>query len=139
MTMELKVILLTFYIYLSVDCRPEVSMDAKIERYDFNIQEPGSFDFSVATSDGFHHDVKGRLDKAGGEDESLVITGTYSYMAPDGVVYTITYVADKNGFQPIGDHIPQFKATTTAPYKIEELLEDFSIGCIASLCGTGLG
>lgn len=40
------------------------------------------------------------------EKEIVVQTGSYSYPAPDGEIITINYVADENGFQPTGDHIP---------------------------------
>lgn len=29
--------------------------------------------------------------------------GSYSYTGPDGVVYTITYIADENGFRAEGN------------------------------------
>lgn len=32
--------------------------------------------------------------------------GSYSYTGPDGIVYTINYIADENGFRAEGAHIP---------------------------------
>lgn len=40
------------------------------------------------------------------EADILVHTGSYSYTDPDGNVITLNYVADENGFQPVGDHLP---------------------------------
>lgn len=35
-----------------------------------------------------------------------VMSGSYSYTGPDGNVYTITYIADENGFRAEGAHLP---------------------------------
>ncbi|XP_068630893.1 endocuticle structural glycoprotein ABD-4-like [Battus philenor] len=43
--------------------------------------------------------------KGEGEEEQ-VAQGKFSYKAPDGSVITLQYVADANGFQPQGDHLP---------------------------------
>jgi hypothetical protein len=32
--------------------------------------------------------------------------GSYSFTTPDGVVITVNWVADENGFQATGDHLP---------------------------------
>lgn len=40
------------------------------------------------------------------EQETQVAEGSYSYTAPDGTRITVTYVADENGFVPVGDHLP---------------------------------
>lgn len=33
--------------------------------------------------------------------------GQYSYTGPDGIVYTITYIADENGYRAEGTHLPR--------------------------------
>lgn len=38
--------------------------------------------------------------------------GSYSYTGPDGILYTITYIADENGYRAEGAHIP-----TVAPLR----------------------
>jgi len=35
-----------------------------------------------------------------------VKNGSYSYTAPDGTLITVNWVADENGFQATGDHLP---------------------------------
>jgi len=34
------------------------------------------------------------------------VQGQYSWTAPDGNVYTVSYVADENGYRATGDHLP---------------------------------
>lgn len=36
----------------------------------------------------------------GTDNEIQSVRGSYSYTGPDGVLYTVTYIADENGFQP---------------------------------------
>ncbi|ALC41597.1 Cpr49Ag [Drosophila busckii] len=80
----------------------------------------GSFNSSYETSNGIRVENVGYLKKiivpktetSDGqvidEHEELVLvqTGSYSYSDPDGNIITLRYVADENGFQPQGDHLP---------------------------------
>lgn len=50
------------------------------------------------TSDGQAYDEH--------EELILVQTGSYTYTDPEGNLITLRYVADENGFQPQGDHLP---------------------------------
>lgn len=68
--------------------------------------EPEGFKFAVETSDGSTHTAAGELKNVGKEDESIVVHGSFSFVADDGKTYTVNYVADENGFQPQGDHLP---------------------------------
>ncbi|KAJ6644367.1 Cuticle protein 3 [Pseudolycoriella hygida] len=85
-----------------------------------SIGADGSFNNSFEASNGIKQQNTGFLKKAlvpqtredgtetgeKVEGDVLVQTGSYSFTGDDGVVYTITYIADENGFQPQGEHIP---------------------------------
>ena len=58
------------------------------------------------TANGIKADARGLLNNAGSENEALSVQGSYSFVGDDGVTYTVTYVADENGFQPQGAHLP---------------------------------
>ena len=52
---------------------------------------------SYETSDGVSRTEEAELRNPGTENEILVVRGTVSWIAPDGVTYTITFVSDENG------------------------------------------
>lgn len=64
------------------------------------------FDFRYATSNNIQADEAGEL-RQGPEGAFLAKRGSYSFTAPDGQTYTVTYVADENGYRAEGAHIPK--------------------------------
>lgn len=62
---------------------------------------------SVDQSNGQSQQETSELRQINPEAASIAVRGSYSYIAPDGVTYTVNYVADENGFRPEGAHIPQ--------------------------------
>uniref|UniRef100_A0A182UKD5 Uncharacterized protein n=1 Tax=Anopheles melas TaxID=34690 RepID=A0A182UKD5_9DIPT len=66
----------------------------------------GSYVYSYETSNGIRADQRGFLKNPGTPGEAQVMQGSYSYTGPDGVVYTINYIADENGYRAEGAHIP---------------------------------
>ncbi|XP_013116548.1 larval cuticle protein 65Ag1-like [Stomoxys calcitrans] len=67
---------------------------------------PESFQYAYETSDGTNAQASGQLKNAGSEQEAIAVTGSFSFVADDGQTYTVNYVADENGFQPQGAHLP---------------------------------
>eukprot|EP00099_Drosophila_melanogaster_P001857 NP_001097523.1 cuticular protein 65Ax1 [Drosophila melanogaster] len=65
-----------------------------------------NYSYAVETSDGTSKSEEGVLKNAGTELEAISTHGSFSYVGPDGQTYTVTYVADENGFQPQGAHLP---------------------------------
>jgi hypothetical protein len=43
----------------------------------------------------------------GPNDDGESVKGSFSYVAPDGTTYSVTYTADENGFLPRGEHVQQ--------------------------------
>lgn len=69
-------------------------------RDDFN-----QFALSYSTGNGISVAQRGALkalQTPEGLDNVLVQEGSYAYYGPDGRLYTLRYIADENGFQPIG-------------------------------------
>lgn len=63
--------------------------------------------FRYETSDGQYREETAHVLHRKDKDPILVVTGSYSYVGPDGQTYKVQYVADDNGFRPQGDHIPK--------------------------------
>ena len=68
----------------------------------------GTFRYAYETSDGTRAESSGYIKNPGApEDETIqVIQGYYQHYSPEGNAYTVSYVADENGFQATGDHLP---------------------------------
>lgn len=63
--------------------------------------------FSYETGNGITAEEQGFLKNAGQpEIEAQVGQGRFRYTSPEGQVIELTYVADENGFQPQGAHLP---------------------------------
>ncbi|CAK9818641.1 Endocuticle structural glycoprotein SgAbd-2 [Anthophora plagiata] len=66
----------------------------------------GSYSYSYETGNGIQAQEIGYLNYAGTKAEAQEAQGSYSYTAPNGEIVQVTYVANENGFQPQGSHIP---------------------------------
>lgn len=71
---------------------------------------------SYETENGILGEESGRIEKQT-EGDAIRTTGFYHYTGDDGLLYRVDYVADENGFVPVGEHIPK------VPAHIPKLLE----------------
>lgn len=85
------------------------------------------------TSDGQNREETGSIQKVE-DNDVLVVRGFYSFIGDDGVEYTVTYVADQDGFRATGDHIP---TTSTPKPATDGDVQQFGLDCkiLLSLCG----
>ncbi|KAH8380059.1 hypothetical protein KR009_008683, partial [Drosophila setifemur] len=64
------------------------------------------YNYNYETSDGSKQEQHGHLKNLGPEEDVLQVAGSFSYQGDDGKLYSVTYTADENGYQPQGEHIP---------------------------------
>ncbi|XP_022919791.2 cuticle protein 2-like [Onthophagus taurus] len=86
---------------------------ANIIRADNSNDGSGNYHFEYETENKISQNEQGQL-KQVTEGEATVVQGSYSYAGDDGKVYTVNYIADENGFQPIGEHINQAISMTAS-------------------------
>ena len=65
-----------------------------------------NYTLSFETSDGVSRKETATVKNIGTEEEAISVEGTVSWVGPDGIHYTLNYLADENGFQPEGKHLP---------------------------------
>ncbi|KAH8408245.1 hypothetical protein KR215_001033, partial [Drosophila sulfurigaster] len=80
--------------------------DAQVLRYDAENIGTDGYNYGYETSNGIAAQEQGKLLNAGSENEAISVKGKFQYTGSDGVVYEVSYIADENGFQPQGAHLP---------------------------------
>lgn len=66
----------------------------------------GSYVFNYETGNGIKVEEHGQLKQLNDTNSVVVVQGSYSYSDADGVPVALSYIADENGFQPKGEHLP---------------------------------
>merc|ERR1711911_430475 len=84
--------------------------------------ETGKYSYSYETGNGISIKEEGVQKLIGDKPEEVgsVSRGSYSYEL-EGVTYTVSWVADENGFQATGDHLP---TPPPMPEHVVKLLAD---------------
>jgi len=75
----------------------------------YNPEEPSNkplYRYSYNTDTGIQAEVEGYLNYINTEQEALEVRGNYSYTDAVGNTFQVSYVANENGFQPKGAHLP---------------------------------
>ncbi|XP_033149410.1 endocuticle structural protein SgAbd-6 isoform X2 [Drosophila busckii] len=93
----------------AICCSARPQNDVEVVEYESDNIGVGGYKFSYKLSDGTTRTEEATVNNAGTENESLSIRGSVSWVAPDGQTYTINFVADENGFQPQGEHLPRMR------------------------------
>ncbi|XP_012241942.1 endocuticle structural glycoprotein SgAbd-1 isoform X1 [Bombus impatiens] len=93
--------------------------DAIITSQQLEVNFDGTYVNNFETSNGISHQESGQPKQVDNETP-VVSQGSDSYTAPDGQQVSITYVADENGFQVQGSHIP---TAPPIPPEIQRALE----------------
>ncbi|KAG7299469.1 hypothetical protein JYU34_016430 [Plutella xylostella] len=103
---------------LSAPQTKEASEPIPILRQDSQDNGDGSYQYSFETGNGINAEQKGELKKVGDID-AIEVQGQFQYPGENGPI-VLTYVADENGFHPMGDHLP---TAPPVPAPIQRALE----------------
>ncbi|XP_023172401.2 larval cuticle protein 65Ag1-like [Drosophila hydei] len=79
--------------------------DVSVVEQKSDVQADG-FKAKLVLSNGVKEESEGQLKDIGTENEAFSVKGSYSFVDDDGVTYEVNYIADENGFQPQGAHLP---------------------------------
>lgn len=80
----------------------------------------GSYKWNYESGNGIKAEEEGHLENAGKEEEAMNARGSFSYPSDGGQEISLTYVANENGFQPQGAHLP---TTPEIPPLIQKALD----------------
>merc|ERR1712071_236161 len=127
-TTSSKMKLIIFAALLAVAVAAPAELDAPVVAIVSSrseMSEDGSYSFALESEDGVKVEESGSQKQIGEtpEESGTVSKGSYSFTAPDGVVLTVNWVADENGFQATGDHLP---TPPPMPEHVVKLLADLA-------------
>lgn len=74
---------------------------AQILRSENVLNLDGSYQYLYETDNGLNVKEQGQPKEIPGSDDiAMQVQGGYEYIAPDGAVISMSYIANENGFQP---------------------------------------
>ncbi|XP_051174590.1 endocuticle structural glycoprotein SgAbd-4-like [Leptopilina boulardi] len=80
----------------------------------------GSYSWKYETGNGIKAEESGQVKNAGSENAAVEAQGSVSYKNNEGQEISLTYIANENGFQPEGAHLP---TSPPIPAAIQRALE----------------
>ncbi|KAJ8930974.1 hypothetical protein NQ314_016171 [Rhamnusium bicolor] len=85
-----------------------------------DIYPDGSYEYLYETENGIFAQEEGKVRKIEKDHVDLAVQGSFLYTSPEGKQIHLTYIADENGFQPQGEHLP---TPPPIPPQIQKALE----------------
>ncbi|KAK9721342.1 Insect cuticle protein [Popillia japonica] len=86
---------------------PSPGQSIAILRQQSDLNPDGSYQWSYETENGISAQEQGQLKNVPNSQEPAIeAQGGFQYTAPDGTPIQLSYVANENGFQPQGNHLP---------------------------------
>lgn len=79
---------------------------ARILRNDATINPDGSYAYAYETENGIAAQEQGQPKAFNNQQVGEAVQGSFQYTSPEGIPIQLQYVADENGFQPQGSHLP---------------------------------
>ncbi|XP_037945413.1 pupal cuticle protein Edg-78E-like [Teleopsis dalmanni] len=83
---------------LAFACADNIDKDAQILSYKNDPADAeGNYAYAFDTSNGIQQQEAGNPNG---------VAGTFEFISPEGEKIAVSYTADENGFQPVGEHLP---------------------------------
>merc|ERR1711928_195044 len=106
-----SMLLVALFVAVAAAYPQELTVEYKepiaITKYGSVSDETGKYSYNFEAANGIKLNEEGEQKRFGNEPEEVgsIARGSYSYEL-EGVTYTVNWVADENGFQPTGAHLP---------------------------------
>ncbi|XP_013141191.1 PREDICTED: endocuticle structural glycoprotein SgAbd-5-like [Papilio polytes] len=94
-----KFVLVLTLSMLSIEATIPSETEAKIVEYKNDNDGLGNYFFRYVTSNGITRQETSRLINSGQSDEHIAVEGYYSYKDLEGLLHTVYYKADTNGYK----------------------------------------
>ncbi|VVC95674.1 larval cuticle protein LCP-14-like [Leptidea sinapis] len=96
---------------------------SSIVRSDFQSDPDGNYQYSYETDNGISSNAQGKVKVYGKDEVALEVSGSNSYISPEGQKVEFTYIANENGYQPQGALLPTPPPPQPIPDYIVRALE----------------
>lgn len=86
--------------------KPVAIMSSVYNAPGMNVNSLNTWDYAFEAENGIKQSAVGEM-RTIGDDEVVVMRGSYEYIGADGLTYVVDWEADENGFRASAPHLPQ--------------------------------